>query len=359
MGEQLDALLTNLADLVPFLIVAALVALCLIALRWALHRGQIADSDARVGRSLLLLGGVCVGVVVLIMALPEKAPRDALLSFFGVLLTAVIALSSTTFVSNAMAGLMLRAVGNFRPGDFVRVGEHFGRVTEREWFHIEIQTEDRDLTTIPNMVLVTQPVSVVRHSGTIVSATVSLGYDVPHARVQPVMVRAANGTGLTDSFVQILELGDFSVTYRIAGFLGEVKQLLTARSRLRVAVLDALHDADIEIVSPTFMNQRQIAADVPVVPTVRREGPDEELPATTAEAIVFDKAERAAELEALRLEREELGREIRVLEDELGSADDDTKDVVSARIQAKRQRKEGIDALLRASDAGGAAGLKA
>ena len=61
---------------------------------------------------------------------------------------------------------------NFRPGDFVRVGERLGRVTERGLFHTEIQTEDRDLTTLPNLYLVTNPVTVVRASGTIVSTTV-------------------------------------------------------------------------------------------------------------------------------------------------------------------------------------------
>ena len=42
--------------------------------------------------------------------------------------TATVALSSTTFVANTMAGLMLRLVRNFRPGEFVRVGDHFGSV---------------------------------------------------------------------------------------------------------------------------------------------------------------------------------------------------------------------------------------
>jgi len=37
------------------------------------------------------------------------------------------------------------------------VGDYFGRVTERGLFHVEIQTEDRDLATLPNMFLVSQP----------------------------------------------------------------------------------------------------------------------------------------------------------------------------------------------------------
>ena len=46
---------------------------------------------------------------------------------------------------------------------------------------------------------------------------------------------------LKDPFVQVLDLGDFSVTYRVAGLLEDTKRLLTFRSRLRVAMLDCLH----------------------------------------------------------------------------------------------------------------------
>ena len=45
-------------------------------------------------------------------------------------------LSSTTFIGNIMAGLMLRVVRSFRPGDFVHVGDYFGRVSEQSLFHV-------------------------------------------------------------------------------------------------------------------------------------------------------------------------------------------------------------------------------
>jgi small-conductance mechanosensitive channel len=62
--------------------------------------------------------------------------------------------------------------------------------------------------------------------------------------------------GLQNPFVQIKELGDFSISYRIAGFLPDVKHILTSRSDLRKLVVDMLHGDGIEIVSPNFMNQR-------------------------------------------------------------------------------------------------------
>ncbi len=70
--------------------------------------------------------------------------------------------------------------------------------------------------------------------------------------------------------MQITDLNDFSVTYRVAGLLAEVKQILTARSNLRAMMLDTLHDARIEIVSPTFMYHRQTGGQERNLPPKKR-----------------------------------------------------------------------------------------
>jgi len=49
-----------------------------------------------------------------------------------------------------------------------------------------------------------------------------------------------------------------SVSYRVAGFLKEVKKLVTTNSLLNGEVMDQLHADDVEIVSPTFMNTRPL-----------------------------------------------------------------------------------------------------
>ena len=141
--------------------------------------------------------------IIISLPLPDPSDRASLLQFVGILLSAAIALASTTLLGNAMAGLMLRAVRNFKAGDFIQVEGHFGRITERRLVHTEIQTEDRDLTTIPNLFLVTHPVKVIRASGTVISANVSLGYEVPRAHVQELMLQAAAKAGLSKGFVQV------------------------------------------------------------------------------------------------------------------------------------------------------------
>ncbi len=290
----------NLLHWLPFFLTLAVGAVALAVLRRVLLVKRVTRLvQTGFTRQLAMLGATAVLVIALILTLPVgDTAHGQLLSLLGIVLTGVIALSSTTFVGNVMAGLMLRAVRAFRAGDFLKTQEHFGRVTERGLLHTEIQTEDRDLTTLPNLYLVTNPVTVVRYSGTFVSATVSLGYDVARGRVEEALLAAARAADLDEPFVQIRELGDFSVQYRVAGFLAEVTHLLSARSRLRACMLDALHAGGIEIVSPTFMNTRQISPDKRFIPP-RARGPAPEEAHPVPEEIIFDKAEQAETREQL------------------------------------------------------------
>lgn len=294
----------NPHDLIAFLPAAITLAAVIGILAFAnyLIRRNL-TGELSVGKQAFMLLMTATGIIVFIFSLPlSETSRGQVLSLLGIVITAVIALSSTTFVSNIMAGLMLRAVNSFRPGDFIRCEEYFGRVTERGLFHTEIQTPDRDLATVPNLFLVNNPLTVVHESGTIISANLSLGYDVSHVRIEEMLKQAADETGLTDSFVLVQELNDFSVGYRVAGFSDDVNRLLTIKSNLRKNILQVLHSSGIEIVSPNFMSQRQLAPETRIIPSRYRE----KTPATGAESapedVIFDKADTAAEKESMKQE---------------------------------------------------------
>lgn len=313
------------------LVVVLGVGLMLVHAQRVIERRARSSRGLTFGQQLAMLGLSFSSLLVVIIALPvEGETRGQLLSFFGIVLSAAIALSSTTLLGNAMAGITLRAVRGFRVGDFIRSGDHFGRVTELGLVHTEIQTEDRDLTTLPNLFLATQPVRVIRNSGTILSAEVSLGYDIPRARVQECLSQAAASTGLEEPFVSIQALGDFSVVYRIAGLCKDVNHLISTRSRLRAEMLDALHGAGIEIVSPTFMSTRAVKSSDAVIPEEVRAP----IPSQTPENVIFDKAEEATTIERLKHRIGELEQEI----EEHGESEE-------LKAQLLR-RKEQVEAML-------------
>jgi small-conductance mechanosensitive channel len=292
----------------PLLSTVAAVVAILIGINWFLGRRWKDNPDAQFRFQLIMLALTFSGLLAIIVALPIKdAVRGQLLSLIGILLSAAIALSATTFIGNIMAGIMLKVIKNARPGDFITVADLTGRITEMDLLHTEIQTEFRDLVTVPNLHMVTQPIRVVRASGSIITAEVSLGYDVAHAHAAEILREAATRAGLKDGFVHVRELGDFSVTYRVAGLLEDIHSLISARSALRAAMLDALHDAGIEIVSPTFMNSRVFQEDKAFIPAPTR------TPTTAqglAEDIAFDKADDAAMAEKIRISIERLDSEL-------------------------------------------------
>ena len=323
-------------------VVAALVTVGIIMLlRWFDRRGGGAtNADTHFRTQIVSIAIALLGLLVVIFVLPEGTDSNLAFSAFGLIVTGALAISSQSIISNAMAGLMLRSVSSFKPGDFVEVADQMGRVTELGLFHTEIQTADRDLVTLPNALMVNQPVRVVRASGTIVSATASLGYDVSRHTLEDLFVQAAEAAGLIEPFVQVLELGDYSVNYRIAGFLEDPRSLLAARSRLRGSILDTLHTAGVEIMSPMYIARRS-ASNEPLLPDGDGPSIDAQL-RRTAESRVFDKADGAAKLEETKRNLADAEESLALLELELTNDDPETAEKAERAVARQRRRIENL-----------------
>ncbi|MBT8151574.1 MAG: mechanosensitive ion channel, partial [Gammaproteobacteria bacterium] len=144
MNSFLDALPKS----IPLLATLVVVVLLLSGANWFLRRRWASNPDAQFRFQLIMLFLTLAGLLATIIALPiENALKSQLLSLLGILLSAAVALSATTFIGNIMAGIMLKVVRNARPGYFFTVADLTGRITEMELLHTEIQTEFRDLVT--------------------------------------------------------------------------------------------------------------------------------------------------------------------------------------------------------------------
>jgi len=100
------------------------------------------------------------------------------------------------------------------------------------------------MINIPNLKLVSNPLVTISTSGTIISATVSLGYDTPWKHIEKNLIRAAERTYLESPFVHVTELNDHAVTYKVGGLLRDISGLITKKSDLNKAVIDALHEPE-------------------------------------------------------------------------------------------------------------------
>lgn len=303
------------APFIPLVIAVAFVITVLAAMHYLLLGKQYhLTSEQKLPRQVGMLVLTIISAVVIAMTLPvSESTRNQVIALIGVLISGVIAFSSTTMVSNLMAGIVLRVNRPFKVGDFVKVEGYSGRVAEMGLLDTEIQTESRELIAFANTLMVNSPVTVIRASGAIVSVEISLVYDIHHSVVETHLLRAAERAELDEPFVQVLGLGDFSVSYRVSGLLKDVKSLLSARSRLHKTVLDTLHNADIEIVSPGFINQRPQAGGVKMMaktpnatcenmPSDRTANTSNETQTSTPEAVIFDKAEHAQQHEQNKMQ---------------------------------------------------------
>lgn len=328
-------------DFAPLLMTVVVAFFVLAAVDHLLMKNPQLGQRHRLPRQLTMIALTLIALVAIVLSLPvEESLQGELLGLLGIVLTGIVAFSSTTFIANIMAGLMLRSVGSFSPGDFVEAGEHFGKVTELGLFHIEIQSEDRDLITLPNLFLAANPIKVVRSSGTVLSCTLSLGYDIPHLQVEKLCKEAALDAELEEPFVQIIELGNYAVTYKAAGFYRKVEHLLSRKSAFKKAILDRLHRDGIEIVSPTFMNQRQLDAHQIFVPPTRGSGDQESLSAEGIfpETLVFDKANQARRIEMLKEKHAQLVVELE--QQKNAKLDESERTTLVGEIEARIQLAE-------------------
>ena len=326
------ALITDRISLLAptFFTTASLILFLWLCHRFFIVRNAKVGNEKMLARQLLMLCLTAASIIISILSLPvSDSTRNQLLVLIGIIISGIFAFSSTTIFTNLMAGMMLRVTKPFLTGDFVRVNDFFGRVTERGLLDTEIQTEDRQLVALPNSLLINSAISVIRSSGTVVSVNLSLGYDVHHAKIETLLLEAVANAELEEAFVQVLELGDDAITYKASGILIDVKKYLTAHSTLRKQILDTLHNNDIEIVSPSFVNQRRLNQGQRVIPeasipsVINKE-------TTSAEDVVFDKADLATEVEE---KKALLKSKIKAFELELASADSTEKKRLKSLIK--------------------------
>ena len=139
--------------------------------------------------------------------------------FLGLL----VSLSSSSALSNIIAGTILTYTRAFRVGDIVRIGETFGEVTVKRLLATHMRTYKNVVVSIPNSLILTTQVlnytTLAAERGLVAHSSVTIGYDAPWRRVHELLIAAALRTEgvLTDPPPYVLQtaLNDFSVSYEI------------------------------------------------------------------------------------------------------------------------------------------------
>jgi small-conductance mechanosensitive channel len=180
--------------------------------------------------------------------------------FLGLL----VSLSSSTALSNIIAGTILTYTRSFRVGDIVRIGETFGEVTVKRLLVTHVRTYKNIVVSIPNSLILTTQVlnytTLAAERGLIAHTSVTIGYDAPWRKVHELLIAAARRTEgvLADPppFVLQTALNDFSVSYEINAFVSSPFPLPRIYSTLHANIQESFNEAGMEIMSPNYFALR-------------------------------------------------------------------------------------------------------
>lgn len=180
--------------------------------------------------------------------------------FLGFLFT----FGSAGSLSNMIAGLVLTYMRLFRIGDRVKIGDVSGDVIEKSLLVTRLKTPFNEIISIPNSTVMSS--HTINYSleslnqGLVLSAGVTIGYDVPWKDVHKALLAAADRTPqfLKDPKPFVLQTGleDFYIGYEVYGYTRAANSQAGVKSLLFSNILDTFNEDGIEIMSPHYRANR-------------------------------------------------------------------------------------------------------
>ncbi len=290
-GETLNSYLLNLLGLIGTAVVGAVPGLFTAVVIFYLARaatgmlgrffdriqqGQhsVAWLDADVAVPTRRIATAVVWLFALAMAYPYL-PGAQTEAFKGlsVLVGLMISLGASNLVGQAASGLILTYGRVFRRGEYVRIADQEGTVTDVGMFATRIRTGLGEEVTISNTTILGSTTKnysrAVQGAGYVLDTTVTIGYDTPWRQVHAMLEEAATRTEgvLTTPAPQVFQtaLSDWYPVYRL------VCQAVPSEPRPRALLLSALHaniqdvfnTYGVQIMSPQYIADPQAPKQVP------------------------------------------------------------------------------------------------
>ncbi len=210
------------------------------------------------------VSAVVFGIFVITLIYPYL-PGSQSEAFKGLSVLAGLMLSvgASGLVAHAASGLIIVFGRLFRPGDYVRIADAEGTVTEVGAFTTRIRTsKDEDLVVPNSMVLAGVSRNFSRPaegSGFVINTDVTIGYDTPWRQVHAMLIEAAIRTeGVLASpapRVWQTALSDFYVQYTLVcqGSPTWPAARAALLSELNAKVQDVFNEHGVQIMSPHYL----------------------------------------------------------------------------------------------------------
>ena len=274
-GGALRALPDLLVALVILLLARGLIALARPVFDGIEHRRIDAGwLDADTAKPTRRIFAMVVWAFALVMAYPYL-PGASSEAFKGVsvLIGLMVTLGGSSLFGQAASGFILLYSRTLRIGEFVRVGDEEGTVTELGVFTTKISTGLGEHLTLPNaLVLATVTRNYSRPAtghGFMLRTKVTIGYDAPWRQVQALLLEAARRTPgvAAKPAPEVFQtaLTDFYIEYQLVcqASQASAKNRAEAITTLNANVIDTFNEYGVQIMSPHYLGDPARAKIVP------------------------------------------------------------------------------------------------
>ena len=217
---------------------------------------------------------IIVWVFALALAYPflPGAGTDAFKGL-SVLVGLMVSLGGASVIGQAFSGIILMYVRLFRRGDYVRIGDNEGTVTELGMFATRIRTGLGEEISISNTSVLAATIKnysrAVPGTGFVLDTTVTIGYGTPWRQVEAMLKEAARRTDdiahAPEPMVRQTALSDFYVEYRLIAYSPAETAAVRADilNRLHGNIQDVFNEHGVQIMSPHYMMNPKEAQVVP------------------------------------------------------------------------------------------------
>ena len=220
--------------------------------------------DRDTARPTRRIASFVVWLFALAMAYPYL-PGAQTEAFKGlsVLVGLMVSLGGASVIGQAFSGLILMYARIFRRGDYVRIGDNEGTVTELGMFATRIRTglgEEVSISNASVLAATTKNYSrTVPGAGFVIDTIVTIGYATPWRQVEAMLKEAALRTEdiarEPRPMVRKTALHDYYVEYRLIAYSPAERPVVRAEvlHQLHGHIQDVFNEHGVQIMSPHYM----------------------------------------------------------------------------------------------------------
>lgn len=212
-------------------------------------------------------------VILLVLSIGYNAEAElkGLLAGSGVV-AIILGFAMQNLLSGIVAGMSLQIQKPYKVGDWLRIGDVFGEVTEINWGATRLRTGDAVYLHIPNNEIIKQTIVNLHYPTPLHAVRIQVGvdYNTPPNRVKDALMRAAQqASGVMaepQPKVFLTDFGDSAILYEIKFWMTSHAQFFDIADAIRTNIWYEFKRRNITIPFPirTVQVERKSASAPPV-----------------------------------------------------------------------------------------------